>query len=147
MARGGVFTAQLQSGVEAQKVRIRAAVDKIGTRTDRQPAGSTAPRAGILNPNPSIPNPNSLSPNFQPPNIEPQRLNNTPISPIEAYVQVEFVTNLRPSSVSGSVNLSIGRAGTTSFGRRGEFLNPNPGDGAELALGGAGFATGKSGEG
>ena len=146
MARGGTFTAQLQSGVEAQKVRIRAAVDKIGTRTDRQPAGSTAPRAGILNPNFQPPNPNSLSPNIQSGNIESQRLNNTPISPIEAYAQVEFVTNLRPSLVSGSVNLRIGRAGTNFFGRRSEFLNPDSGHGTELDLTGAVFATGRLGE-
>jgi hypothetical protein len=147
MARGGTFTAQLQSGVEAQKVRIRAAVDKIGTESrDRQPAGSTAPRAGILNPNPSVSNSNSQSPNFQSPNTEPQRLNNTPVSPIEAYAQVEFVTNLRPSLVSGSVNLRIGRAGTNFLGRRSEFLNPNSGNGAQLDLTGAVFATGRLGE-
>ncbi|NEQ20504.1 MAG: hypothetical protein F6K28_14925, partial [Microcoleus sp. SIO2G3] len=76
-AREGLFTAQLQSGLEAQKVRIRAAVEELeqGIEDVRQ----------------------SLIPNT---------------SPFEAYTQIEFVTNLRPSLVSGVVNLRIGASGT-----------------------------------
>ena len=146
MARGGTFTAQLQSGLEAQKVRIRAALANLGTGNQRQDQGSFAPRESLVNPNPSISNPNSQSPNFQSPNTEPQRLTRTPISPIEAYTQVEFITNLRPSLVSGSVNLRIGRGGTNFWGRRQDFLNPEIGDGAQIDLTGAVFATGKLGE-
>lgn len=145
MARGGTFTAQLQSGVEAQKVRVRAAVDQVGTRK-REEQGSFAPRESLVNPNGQISNPNSQSPNFQSPNTEPQRLTSTPVSPIEAYTQVEFITNLRPSLVSGSVNLRIGRAGTNFWGRRQDFLNPEVGNGAQIDLGGAVFATGKLGD-
>lgn len=112
IARQGEFTAKLQSGIEAQKVQIRAAV-----QLKKEQTTETA--------------------NFIP----------EPLSVVEAYTQVEFITNLRPSLVSGVVNLRIGEAGTNFWGSRREFLNPDiMDDGTEFDLTGAVFATGRIGE-
>ncbi|HEY9635874.1 MAG TPA: hypothetical protein V6D14_20880 [Coleofasciculaceae cyanobacterium] len=123
MARGGQFTAQLQSGLEAQKVRIRAAVDNTKPKTDdRRQETREFP----------IPDAQYLAPKD---------------SPIEAYTQVEFITNLRPSLVTGSINFRIGAAGTNFWGRRSDFLDPDTiNDGTEANLSGAIFATGRIGE-
>ncbi len=149
LARGGQFTAQLQSGLEAQKVRIRGAVEKWGPRsTGVREQGNQRIGENLPTPNSPTSNPNSQSPNFQSPtsNTDSRTLASTPVSPIEAYTQVEFITNLRPSIVSGAVNLRIGREGTNFWGRRRDFLNPERGDGAQVDLTGAAFATGRLGE-
>jgi hypothetical protein len=109
LARQGQFSARLQSTLDAQKVRIRAAVEEqeVEIQESLVPAPST----------------------------------------LEAYTQVEFITNLRPSLVSGVVNLRIGQSGTDFWGSRREFLNPDLiDDGTEVDLEGAVFATGRIGE-
>ncbi|MGB7442521.1 MAG: hypothetical protein WA919_15765, partial [Coleofasciculaceae cyanobacterium] len=68
-------------------------------------------------------------------------------SPVAGYTQVEFITNLRPSLVSGVVNLRIGQSGTNFWGSRRDFLDPDKiDDGTEFDVGTALFATGKIGE-
>jgi hypothetical protein len=125
MARGGQFTAQLQSGLEAQKVRIRAAIYR--------------PESSNLTPSDE----SSESRERTPADLKELAL----ASVIETYTQVEFITNLRPSLVSGVINLRIGQSGTDFWGPRREFLNPDLiDDGTEFDLSGAVFATGRVGE-
>jgi hypothetical protein len=126
MARGGQFTAQLQSNLEAQKVRIRAAVEPKSVQELEEERTRKRPK---------------------PENFSPLLSEGLSPSPIEAYTQVEFVTNLRPSLVSGFIDLRIGPSGTNFWGRRRDFLNPDRlHDGTEFNLQGAIFATGKLGE-
>ncbi|MEM8545497.1 MAG: TonB-dependent receptor, partial [Cyanobacteria bacterium P01_H01_bin.119] len=47
-----------------------------------------------------------------------------PYPEVAAYTEVRFITNLRPSLVSGVVNLRLGQAGTNFWGRFSDFLNP-----------------------
>jgi hypothetical protein len=122
-ARGGQFTAQLQSSLEAQKVRIRAAVEQTKLRDENR-----------IHETGEFPRPDARF-------LTPKSL------PVEVYTQVEFITNLRPSLVTGSINFRIGPAGTNFWGRRADFLNPDKiNDGAEVNLSGAIFATGRVGE-
>jgi len=101
-AIAGQFSTRLQSSLDAQKVRIRAAVEAL--------------KAEI-------------------------------IPPLEAFTQVEFTTNLRPSLVSGVVNLRIGQRGTNFWGSRRDFLNPDLiGKGSEIDLNAAVFGIGKVGD-
>lgn len=121
MARGGQFTAQLQSSLEAQRVRIRAAIE--GVREDNLGAGRGKPTPTTF----------SLLP--------------TPESVIETYTQVEFITNLRPSLVSGVIDFRIGPGGTNFWGRRADFLNPDRIDnGTQVDFKAAVFGTGRIGE-
>lgn len=109
VARDGLFSAQLQSSLEAQKVRIRAAVEELEQEDVEE------------SPQLLIPSSSSL----------------------EAYTQIEFVTNLRPSLVSGVVTFRIGASGTDFWGSRRDFLNPDLIDeGTDIDLDGAVFATG-----
>jgi hypothetical protein len=173
IARQGQFTARLQSTIQAQRVRVRAAVE-----TDRKPAPRRSRGA------PSREQGENVSPTLFPPLSNPfpfdnedpirtdtslQRSNDsvlndpafpqqsdTPLSlgeraaeddTLEAYTQVEFTTYLRPSLATGMVNLRIGQAGTDFWGSRVEFLNPdNIGDGTEVDFKAAFFATGKVGD-
>lgn len=126
IADQGEFTAQLQSTLVAQKVRVRAAVDLSEVRGVRSEETKTplTPSSSPLPPHPS-PLPKEL----------------------EAYTQVEFITNLRPSIATGVVSLRIGKPGTDFYSSFREFLNPdtlNEGYGVDLK--GAVFATGKVGE-
>ncbi len=117
MARDGQFTAQLQSGLEAQKVRVRAAIEEL--------------QVGRLE---EVEDSNEAS------NLQSS-------TPLETYTQVEFITNLRPSLVSGVVNLRIGAGGTNFWGSRRDFLNPDRiDDGTEVDFSAAVFATGHIGE-
>jgi hypothetical protein len=116
LARAGKFTATLQSTLEAQRVQIRAAVDAF---KDTESSCKTLP----LSPCPLV----SLS------------------SPLEAYTDVEFITYLRPSLATGSVNLRIGAGGTNYWGSYRDFLNPKK-QGTEVDLNAAVFATGKVGD-
>jgi hypothetical protein len=121
IARGGEFTVELQSSLEAQKVRIRAAIER-NQKPEIREQQTNAPPLSF---------PSSLS----------------PAPTLETFTQVEFITNLRPSLVSGMVNLRIGQAGTNFWGRRRDFLNlEDLGKGTELDLTGAVFATGRLGE-
>lgn len=106
IAREGRFSVQLQSSLEPQKVRVRAAID--GKRREQQLYTVTAP-----------PTPPGATPGT--------RLTASPVAetPLEAYTQVEFTTNLRPALVSGVVNFRIGRAGTDFYSSFREFLNPD----------------------
>jgi hypothetical protein len=109
LAIDGRFTAQLKASLEAQKVRVRAAIERQGQPSDFELAQSTAD--------------------------------------LETYAQVEFITHLRPSLVSGVVNLRIGQAGTDFWGSRSLFLNPELMDeGYRADLSAAMFATGSFGE-
>ncbi|AFZ17358.1 hypothetical protein [Allocoleopsis franciscana] len=133
MARGGQFTAQLQSSLEAQKVRIRAALEPKEEKQTGRP-GEIGNAPAHYSESSSLP----LSA-ASPPAVAQ--------TPLEAYTQVEFVTNLRPSLVSGVINLRIGPSGTNFWGRRRDFLNPETiDDGTEFDLQGAVFATGRIGE-
>ncbi|MGF1673503.1 MAG: hypothetical protein ACFCUV_07440 [Rivularia sp. (in: cyanobacteria)] len=130
-AINGEFIATLQSGLKPQSVRIRAAVHKIKKPTSTLRQRERAIDGEIL--------------------LESGRdttlFNNELIDqPIEAYTQVEFTTYLRPSLVTGIVNLRIGARGTNFWGSRREFLNPEASSGTEVDLSSQVFATGKVGE-
>lgn len=103
-ATGGLFSATLQSGIEAGKVRIRATTQ---------------------NPKPKAPNFN-----FQ----------------LEAFTQLEFETNLRPSLATGVVDLRFGRRSTNFWGNFQEFLPADENNKYELNIRGGAFATGAIGE-
>ncbi|HEY9807358.1 MAG TPA: hypothetical protein V6D04_12365, partial [Candidatus Obscuribacterales bacterium] len=118
----GQFTAQLQSTLEAQKVRVRAAVDlEDGSNQLLEgPSSLTTPDSRPLSPG---------------------------SSPLEAYTQIEFITNLRPSLVTGSVNLRIGPGGTDFYDSFRDFLDPELlDDGTRVDANAAVFAIGAVGE-
>ncbi|PLZ91262.1 hypothetical protein CEN44_08920 [Fischerella muscicola CCMEE 5323] len=126
----GEFTATLQSDIKPQQVRIRAAIDKI----QKQSLNVPTELDDIKNP------------------TFPQQTDNSWIEkittvPLEAYTQVEFTTYLRPSLVTGVLNLRIGPGGTNYWGSLQEFLNPDEIDkGTTVDFYGAAFATGKIGD-
>ncbi len=121
LAREGTFKAELQSNLEAQKVKIRAAVESFDL--DNSLLEEDAITAARLNPQDRV------------------------TADLETYSQVEFITYLRPSLVSGVLNLRIGEAGTDFFGSRREFLNPTTmDDDFEADVDAAVFATGAIGE-
>ncbi|MDJ0693749.1 hypothetical protein [Mastigocoleus sp. MO_188.B34] len=128
IARGGEFIATLQSGIKAQQVRIRAAVVKI-----RKPSPNLRRETGLLG-NPSFPQ-----------QTDSTAWNKFQDEPIQAYTQVEFTTYLRPSLVTGVVNLRLGAKGTDYWGSRSEFLRPGD-SGTEFDVDAAVFATGSIGE-
>ncbi|MGD2184128.1 hypothetical protein [Lusitaniella coriacea] len=110
LAVDGTFSAKLQSTLETQKVRIRAAIEPTGLRSD-----------------------------FAFSQLDDE--------PIETYTNVEFITYLRPSLVSGVVDFRIGPSGTNFWGSRSVFLNPDViQEGTRADLRGAMFATGSLGE-
>ncbi|MEQ9235855.1 hypothetical protein [Coleofasciculus sp. E2-BRE-01] len=120
LAKKGQFSARLQSGLDAQKVRIRAAIERLGVPDIEQITLEESTLSAAI-------------PTFS--------------EPIQAYTQIEFVTHLRPSLVSGVINLRIGEAGTNFWESRREFLNPDLiDDGLEADLDSAIFATGRIGE-
>ncbi len=132
----GEFIATLQSGLKPQPVRIRAAVHKI-----KKPASTLRQRERAIDGEEILQN-----------GRDTRLFNNELVSqPIEAYTQVEFTTYLRPSLVTGIVNLRIGARGTNFWGSRREFLRRNDDgtdaeDGTEVDLDSQIFATGKVGE-
>ncbi|MEM6518035.1 MAG: TonB-dependent receptor [Cyanobacteria bacterium P01_C01_bin.70] len=69
-----------------------------------------------------------------------------PLPDLEAFTQVEFATNLRPTLVSGSVDLRLGPGGTNLWGSYADFLNPDDIGDTEFDLGAALFATGTLGD-
>ncbi|NES24263.1 MAG: hypothetical protein F6K41_36460, partial [Symploca sp. SIO3E6] len=118
LAKEGTFTARLRSSLEAQKVRLRAAVVALGVgHNERETASSYVPLSSEL-----------------------------PEEELEAYTQVEFTTNLRPSIMSGVLNLRVGKEGTDYFGSRRDFLPLNGEEDAEVNFQGSVFATGAVGE-
>ncbi|NEP11957.1 MAG: hypothetical protein F6K14_17465 [Symploca sp. SIO2C1] len=118
LAKEGKFTARLRSNLEAQKVRIRAAVFTLGVgHSEREASSSYTPLSSEL-----------------------------PQKELEAYTQVEFTTNLRPSIMSGVLNLRIGKERTDYFGSRRNFLALDSEEDAEVNFQGSVFATGTVGE-
>ncbi|WP_421659150.1 Ig-like domain-containing protein [Leptothermofonsia sp. ETS-13] len=119
LANGGKFTAQLQSSLAPQKVRIRAAAELRELREVKP--GET------LKPLPPIQVSND-GPSSSPSLVTPSPL--TPITlpvtnQLAAYTQVEFITNLRPFLVSGAVTFRLGAGGTDFYGSFRDFLNPD----------------------
>ncbi len=117
IARQGRFSVELQSTLEPQKVRVRAAIDE--------------PKKDL-----------KLT---EPPFAYPTTLPGQPDSDnLEAYTEVEFITNLRPSLVSGAINIRIGAGGTDFYTRYRDFL-PKGVNGTRFDVSTAIFATGKVG--
>ena len=110
LARQGQFQVVLQSGLEAQQVRLRAAASGYAVQG--------------LDPDVTL----------------------EPLPDVEAFTQVEFITNLRPSLVAGVVDLRLGPGATDFWGSFGDFLNPNDIGETEFDLGAALFAIGTLGE-
>lgn len=111
LVEDGVFTVQLQSGIEAQRVRIRA--------------------AAIIK------------------ESQDTALNNRLIDrEIEAFTQVEFIPNLRPSIATGVVDLRFGPRGLNYWGSRRDFLRPEliNDNRYEVSAGAQVFTTGRIGE-
>jgi hypothetical protein len=67
-------------------------------------------------------------------------------SDLEAFTQLQFETALRPSLVSGVVDLRLGARGTNYYGSFRDFLPPDKDNGTKLDFNSAVFATGKVGE-
>jgi hypothetical protein len=125
MARQGTFTVELQSTLEPKQVQVRAAIDAPGQPDPRQQDGDGQSRL-------PYPAPSTLPPLLS-------------ATSLEAYTQVEFITNLRPSLVSGVVNLRLGAAGTDFYAPFSSFLRPGQ-SGAQFDFYSAVFATGKIGD-
>nr|WP_236117079.1 hypothetical protein [Hassalia byssoidea] len=143
-AIGGEFVATLQSEIKPQQVRIRAGVDKIKTRNRVR---QLPPRAIGQ---PSIPYIGETDTTGESKPFPQQ--NDTSLfelignKPLEAYTQVEFTTYLRPSLVTGIINLRIGQRGTDYWGSRRDFLAPGESGGTQVDFYSAVFATGKVGD-
>lgn len=133
LAQQGQFTAQLQSTLEAQQVRVRAAVDK-----NKIPDRKAEVGAAIATTTDPIENQDTV--------ITAQAAE-FGIDELETYTQVEFVTHLRPSLVTGSINLRLGEAGTDFYGSFADFLDPDLLDeGTEFDVNASVFAIGAIGE-
>lgn len=148
IARNGRFTVELQSTLAAQKVRIRAGVDlPAAAPLDRSTPAPLPPvqvdnngqsRSGaVVSPTPLTP----IQPIADGQALAPLTMQ------IEAYTQVEFVPNLRPFIVSGSINLRIGAGGTDYYSSFRDFLSPSRID-EDVRFDAAisAFATGRLGE-
>jgi len=142
LARQGKFTATLQSGLQAQQVRIRAAVEDSKHRTVVQSRSKL--------PQPAFPLDGSDG-NFtgfpqQTDTSSSLPISHTSIPKLEAYTQVEFTTYLRPPLVTGSINFRLGERGTDYWGSYSDFLDPGRSGGTTADLSAAVFATGKVGD-
>lgn len=134
-AQGGRFTAQLQSTLAPQLVRVRAAVSVEARQNASREFPPVAPiqrdangRSTTIVPTPTLPTPN------------------LPLTttPLEAYTQVEFITNLRPFIISGTVNFRLGAGGSDFYGSFRDFLAPGQ-SGTRFDVTTALFATGRIG--
>jgi hypothetical protein len=65
---------------------------------------------------------------------------------IDAFTQVQFETNLRPSLVTGNLDLRLGKRGTNFYSSFREFLPADRDNRYHIAGSGSVFATGKVGE-
>lgn len=65
---------------------------------------------------------------------------------LEAFTQVQFETALRPSLVTGVINLRLGARGTNYYDRFRDFLPPDKNNSTQLDFHSAVFATGAIGE-
>jgi hypothetical protein len=143
VARQGTFTAQLQASLEPQKVRVRAAIDRLlqsnAVRENLSPF-AIGPNSPITE-DPIFKNP---PPRQNPPYSLLPTLNDRTL---ETYTQVEFITNLRPPIVSGIINLRIGAAGVNFYDSFRDFLSPDLiNDGTRVDVDTAIFATGRIGD-
>jgi len=142
LARKGKFRAQLQSNLDPQMVRIRAAVDREELVTQeefKRPTLSPPPSVNPVQPAPNLPYPPTNQPSF----VTPSPYDKT----LEAYTQAEFITNLRPWIVSGQVNLRFGQAGLDFYNSFENFLRPSLLDqGYRVDFSSAAFAQGRLGE-
>lgn len=59
---------------------------------------------------------------------------------LEAYTQVEFITELRPTLLTGVVDVRLGAGGTDFYSRYRDFLPADGGAGTQLAVRGGAFA-------
>lgn len=65
---------------------------------------------------------------------------------LEAYTQVQFETALRPSLLTGVINLRVGADNTDYFSSYRDFLNPDADGDTVIDVDGAAFATGTIGD-
>ncbi|MHC5596241.1 MAG: Ig-like domain-containing protein [Nostoc sp.] len=65
---------------------------------------------------------------------------------LEAFTQLQFETALRPSLVTGVIDLRLGARGTNYYGSFRDFLPPDKNNGTQLDFHSAVFATGAIGE-
>ncbi|MDX2229742.1 MAG: hypothetical protein NW220_08895 [Leptolyngbyaceae cyanobacterium bins.349] len=142
LAKNGQFRAQLQSSLDPQTVRVRAAVDRAAFVTQnelKRPTLSPPPSVNPVPPATNLPYPPSNQPSFLTPSPSSKVL--------EAYTQAEFITNLRPFIVSGQVNLRFGQAGLDFYNSFENFLRPSLLDqGYRVDFSTAAFAQGRIGE-
>ncbi len=118
----GEFTAELQSSLTPQTVTIRAAIDPPQRSDDPRSVGD---HRDAQRPATAF----SLSAS----------------TPVEAYAQVNFTTDLRPPIVAGSLNFRLGNPGNNFYSSLRQFLNPDF-DGTALDLDARLFAIGKVGD-
>lgn len=141
IAQDGAFFARLQSSLDPQQVKVRAAIevdDLKGVRADRPTPPELIPDS-LSSTGQVEPYRDETEPFFDDPDI--------PLEDIEAYTQVEFAANLRPWVFSGSIDLHVGQKGTNFYSRFRDFLDPNDiDDGVEADFGAAVFARGQIGE-
>ncbi|MEO1387077.1 MAG: TonB-dependent receptor [Cyanobacteria bacterium J06634_6] len=114
LARWGEFEAELRSGLDAERVVIRA----------------SAARDDLLAETPMP--------------LEADLV--TGAREIEDYTEVSFITPLRPSLVTGVVDIRLGNASTNMWGSFRDFLRPEDIGDTELSGGGSVFATGAIGD-
>lgn len=143
IARGGQFSAQLQSNLQAQRVRIRAAAPVFGDRNLEiydPTIDIYVDRTGNL----VVPYESPIPDNVltTPYNSSSSQISafNTPTE-IQAYTQVEFVPNIRRSIATGVINLRIGERGTNFWGSLRDFLKPGE-EGIGVDFSAQAFATG-----
>ena len=65
---------------------------------------------------------------------------------LEAYTQIQLETNLRPSLVTGVIDLRLGKKGTDYYSSFRDFLPPDSNNKTQLDFHSAVFATGKIGD-
>lgn len=65
---------------------------------------------------------------------------------LEAFTQVQFETNLRPSIATGVIDVRLGRRGSDYYGSFRDYLPADGDNSTELDVRGSVFATGKVGE-
>ncbi len=70
----------------------------------------------------------------------------SPTAQMEAFTQVQFETNLRPSLVTGVIDLRVGARGTDFYRSLREFLPADLNNRTQVDLYGAVFGTGRIGE-
>ncbi|MGG6294635.1 TonB-dependent receptor [Leptolyngbya sp. AN02str] len=128
-ALNGEFLVRLQANSQAQRVRIRAAVER---------RSLSLARASRLN----LPLPSNSTPQPQTQVALP-----FPGDELEAYTEVDFTTELRPSLFTGLLNLRIGQSGTNYWGSFRDFLDPDElTDGTEVDFDATLFGIGRLGE-